>query len=157
MKHFRKMFLIGLIIIILIWSLNSFYFTSKKYYTVSGNGNPGLIIIALLLPLIIIFSYYLIEVIIKSKINWLVFLSFLIVSIFFDIKGYEAQKFKLISIREQMTLNNIPPELVTEITSGITYYTNTVYFNFVTLLMYLLTISTLGMSYKKIKEIKSSR
>lgn len=105
-----------------------------------GNGNPALIIIVFLIPLMIYYLYLFYQLIKRvSSIKYLLFINLASVSIL--IWGWIHQVNKLSSIRMKIRLylqqRGIPidEQYIADVTTGLTQYTNTVYISYVTFFM----------------------
>ncbi|KJS21096.1 MAG: hypothetical protein VR72_12360 [Clostridiaceae bacterium BRH_c20a] len=157
MKLRNKMGIVFFIIIVLIILIDILTLHRYKFNTVSGNGNPGLVPIFLIILVLLWFSFNLINLIANTsfgKFNLIIlFIVILPVTIFLNKWAWYHQCKKLMFIKEQLIEKNIPIELVSDITSGISIYTNTVYFNYITLLMFLSIVISFGLIIALIKKI----
>ncbi|MFZ7103181.1 MAG: hypothetical protein ACOWWO_11085 [Peptococcaceae bacterium] len=126
---------LSLMAMVVLVSLIDVY-TIKKYNINSGNGNPALAVIAVLLP-IAGYSAYLLHRYIKSLTpHWMWTIIAIPVSLAYSIWGYYHQVNHFYFIQDQLSQYFDYQEVLFKI-QGITIFNNTVYFNFVTLLMYI--------------------
>jgi len=133
-------------------------YTVKVYRsTVSGNGNPGFAPIYILVPLAIWLAINLIKILSNEYFHPFLIALIIPLTVIFDIWGFKSQLIQLSFIRAELLKHNIPPELVVDITNGVTYYTNTVYFNAVTLLIFFLTVTAIGIAIGTIRSILSKK
>lgn len=125
-------------------------FTNKSG-AISGNGNPALPFIFLLIPIFIWFSYEWIVFVKQFSNRSLLCISMFIVSLLYLVYGsyitieshmqYKSEFITKGSLRQGSS--NVDTHWVDLATNGITYYTNTLYFNYMT---FLLAVSVLNIS-----------
>lgn len=84
--------------------------------------------------------------------HWSVEILIVVATLVINIWGINRQYEKLQFIKNQLLSNKIDPQLVGDLTSGVTYYTNTVYFNYFTLLMTLSLVCGIGIMLKEVRK-----
>jgi hypothetical protein len=138
-----------LLSVICVYIINK-YFTNFQFDRLSGNGNPAIPIIGLLIVILLWTSYNVIKLVYLKGLG--VFYSgifILLATITFPwaiITGIT----RLRNIKDNLLLHFGELE-VEQVTTGITFYTNGVYINYLTLLMYYCVVCSLAILMKKLR------
>lgn len=149
----RKKFLLAFLVIL----INLFFIdvcTLKNTYG-GGNGNPALLFILLLIPLLIYVSRFLLSEIPHRIVSPPAKVLTVFLSVPVIIFGFTHQREFHRSVRLQLIdvslkkWGEVDMDYIDILTDGLTIFTNTVYFNLVTLSMFIAFIFILGVFIKK--------
>lgn len=119
-----------LIIFVIVFAIGE-YFTTKRYDVMSGNGNIGLLPIGILFILLIYSLINIYQAIPKNISSFYILAFFSILTILLPLSIYNGNK-RLSFIRKALS-EKFEPNDVFQLTYGITYYTNTVFINIISI------------------------
>lgn len=134
---------------IMVFLINQ-YFTKTSYDRLSGNGNPAIPLIVLLVVVLIFTAFYFNKVVTKTLNKKFLILLFLFTTLLLSLSFMNSSQ-KLISIKAAL-LKTFDRYEVEQVTDGITFFTNNVYINYLNLLTYFSLVSLLVLLFKQQKD-----